>query len=374
MIAQNREHLIELIDLAIEENGLECDLNFIDVSRVTDMSGLFEFEELYDPETDADVIAEFDEFERTAFERSRFNGNISQWDVSNVTNMFRMFNNSRFNGDISQWNVSNVTEMGEMFCGSKFNGDVSRWDVSNVKGMFGMFGNSQFKGDIGSWDVSNVMNMELMFYGSRFNGNIDQWDVSNVTNMHFMFAFSRFNGDISHWNVSGEANLDGMFNNSPIEWANDYPSWYRIARPVNKAVAWDRDHLKKIIEVAIERNGNECDLNYIDVSNVTDMSELFLNSPFNGDISQWDVSNVTYMHEMFKNSQFNGDISQWDVSNVIGAGSMFENSQFEGDVRHWDLRNVVGTGYREMFKGARCKYDELRVAAQLPEDDFDYYI
>ena len=46
---------------------------------------------------------------------SQFNGNISKWDVSNVTDMFYMFYNSLFNGDISKWDVGNVTDMSDMF-------------------------------------------------------------------------------------------------------------------------------------------------------------------------------------------------------------------------------------------------------------------
>eukprot|EP00519_Triparma_laevis_P003093 CAMPEP_0182500088 /NCGR_PEP_ID=MMETSP1321-20130603/8263_1 /TAXON_ID=91990 /ORGANISM="Bolidomonas sp., Strain RCC1657" /LENGTH=49 /DNA_ID= /DNA_START= /DNA_END= /DNA_ORIENTATION= len=38
-----------------------------------------------------------------------------------------------FNGDLSTWNVSNVTTMAGMFgSASVFNGDLSSWDVSNV--------------------------------------------------------------------------------------------------------------------------------------------------------------------------------------------------------------------------------------------------
>jgi surface protein len=60
------------------------------------------------------------------FSFSEFNGDISRWDVSNVTNMMHMFSWCKnFNGNISNWDVSNVTNMQGMFSDSKFNGDIS---------------------------------------------------------------------------------------------------------------------------------------------------------------------------------------------------------------------------------------------------------
>ena len=42
--------------------------------------------------------------------RLRFNGDISQWDVSKVTDMGNMFYNANaFNQDLSSWCVSNIT-------------------------------------------------------------------------------------------------------------------------------------------------------------------------------------------------------------------------------------------------------------------------
>ena len=75
-----------------------------------------------------------------------------------------------------------------------------------------------------------------------------------------------------------------------------------------------REELQDIILKRIKQEGNNVDLNDIDVSNIKDMSYLFANSNFNGDISSWDVSNVTNMIAMFFDCKdFNCDISNWDV-------------------------------------------------------------
>ncbi len=54
-------------------------------------------------------------------------------------------------------------------------------------------------------------------------------------------------------------------------------------------IAKDKEHLKALIREAIKKDGYECDLNFIDVSQITDMGGMFACSRFNGDISKWDL-------------------------------------------------------------------------------------
>ena len=81
--------------------------------------------------------------------------------------------------------------------------------------------------------------------------------------------------------------------------------------------------LKDLIDKRVVKEGSKCDLNDIDVSLVTDMSFLFYNSGFNGDISKWNVSNVKNMSAMFAYSKFNGDISKWKINKDCKRTDMF---------------------------------------------------
>ena len=118
----------------------------------------------------------------------------------------------------------------------------------------------------------------------------------------------------------------------------------------------DKDELEKIIEYFIERFGNKCNLNWIDVKNVTNMQNLFCRLDFNGDISKWNVSNVTNMQSMFCYSKFDGDISNWDVSNVTNMKEMFDSAYFfEGDISKWDVSNVTDMSY--MFSYSKFSGD-----------------
>ena len=97
---------------------------------------------------------------------------------------------------------------------TKFNGDISGWDVANVKTMETMFTDAEaFNADIGGWKVGNVTSMKGMFQEtSAFNPDLLSWDVSGVTDMSFMFnSAGAFNTDISNWDVTSVQNMDGMF-------------------------------------------------------------------------------------------------------------------------------------------------------------------
>ncbi len=78
--------------------GVTLDLNFLDVSRVTDMSGLFKgFDVSPYPEEGWHCKIRLD---------------ISRWDVSNVTKMAHMFDGCDYVdfGDLSKWDRSKVTD------------------------------------------------------------------------------------------------------------------------------------------------------------------------------------------------------------------------------------------------------------------------
>ena len=70
-----------------------------------------------------------------------------------------------------------------------------------------------------------------------------------------------------------------------------------MANFLDKVQPKNKVQLKSLIDHAFKHN--IYDLNFIDTSKITDMSELFININHNFDVSKWDVSNVTNMSAMF---------------------------------------------------------------------------
>ena len=210
-----------------------------DVSRVTDMSNLFE-------------------------DKIDFNEDISKWDVSNVTNMCNMFSSAEsFDQSLCCWDVSNVTNMNYMFNWAKsFNQPLNNWDVSNVTNMNGMFAVAKsFNQPLNDWDVSNVLNMYRMFDNAiEFNQPLNNWDVSNVTNMSGMFesAESFNDNEISSWIINDNCIISDMFKNSSIKredienknYGNKIASYFKLPLPNPKT----NDELEKIKIERIKSN------------------------------------------------------------------------------------------------------------------------
>ena len=208
---QRIEELAEIIYNTCLEKGWDCDLNFIDTSKITNMCCLFADSDIKE---DLDYIASIMNIKK--YDLSKFNGDISKWNTSNVTDMSNMFQGTiNFNSDISAWNTSNVKYMEKMFrAAHSFNQPIENWDVSNVTDMSYIFCNaSSFNQPINNWNVSNVEDMEGMFQGAKsFNQPLNNWNVSSVENMDVMFwGAKNFNQPLNNWNVSNVKSMSWMF-------------------------------------------------------------------------------------------------------------------------------------------------------------------
>ena len=96
-----------------------------------------------------------------------------------------------------------------------------------------------------------------------------------------------------------------------------------MANFLDKVQPKNKIQLKQLVDYAFKHN--IYDLNFIDTSKITDMSDLFCNCMHNFDVSSWDVSNVTNMNHMFyKCNMFTGKgLENWDVSKAKDIRYMF---------------------------------------------------
>ena len=110
---------------------------------------------------------------------------------------------------------------------------------------------------------------------------------------------------------------------------------------------WDTSHVTSMVGTF---NGCKdiCDLSKWDTSKVTSMVSMFYGcSTFNGNISNWNVSKVTRFDSMFYGcSSFNQDISNWDISSAKNLSYMFYNCRnFNQPIQKWNITKNMDISY-----------------------------
>jgi surface protein len=109
------------------------------VAKVSNFSYAFAGATLFNGNVSAWDTARATTMECMFFNALAFNQDVSGFAVSNVESMLSMFENAaefQGRGNLEQWDVSNVKTMESTFAGcSNFQGNVSSWDTSNVTDM-----------------------------------------------------------------------------------------------------------------------------------------------------------------------------------------------------------------------------------------------
>ena len=229
---------------------------------------------------------------------------FGDYTINNLSSMFENCN-SLCSLDTSEWDVSNVTDMNKMFCSChalKSLAGLNNWNTSNVKDMSSMFFeccNLKYLPDISNWNIKNVINMSNMFKGCsnlKFFPDISKWETSQATNMSFLFSGckSLINlPDISNWNTSNVIDFSSMFSNCELL-ANlpDISNW-NTSRVQNMKFMF-----------------NQCNtLKYLP------------------DISKWDTSHVRNFQQIFNNcrslEKIPNIIVTWKISKSSEISFMF---------------------------------------------------
>lgn len=220
--------------------------------------------------------------------------------------------------------TSNITDFSYLFVGlDPKEIEISEWDVSNGKYFRHMFYNCiDLKCDVFKWNVHNGIDFEGMFYNCKWiEGDFRHWDFSNALRMNEMFYNCR------------------RILLEPEKYVENKHAYFPETN----------EELRSLVRRFIRYSDKE--LNCINVSKVTDFSNIFKNLEglYKVKIDKWDVSRGITFENMFSNCiDFNADLSGWDVSSGENFHAMFANCyKFNSNIKNWNVSS--GRNFHAMF-------------------------
>lgn len=260
--------------------------------------------------------------------------------------------------DISQWDLSNVTDMSSMFynmpTGSLFDADITNLvqsGVTNINGILYNCRNENFGGQVLNWDLSTVETPDSAFGSIPANAMpiVTGLNTSGLKSLSSMFNYNyEFNQDLSNWDTSSVTNMNQTFQNcQSLSTANS-----------SALSNWDVGSVTGFKQMFTSATGVTFDASSWDVSKAKDLSNMF-NGCYNmniGSITGWDVGSVTGFYGMFR-SCINSSISSnyfnnWNVSSGVNFNGIFYDCRNAIlDLSSWDVSNATDLGW--VFAGSR---------------------
>lgn len=253
-------------------------------------------------------------------------------------------------------------------------GDQNVESISNVDGPLGVVSHTyaspgtytvEINGTLEGWSFRKVLNqqndapklVEIKSWGDLRLGNSGGY-FSGATNLVITTP--------DRPNLKGTTSLRGMFrdcislttvsamNRWDVSDVTDMSQMFLGTRKFDQNIRrWNVSRVKDMRQMFDSAWTFNQRLDRWDVSSVTDMRNMFASAwAFNQEIGGWDVSNVTDMAGMFYDARvFNQPIADWNVSKVTKTWRMFESSAFNQDIGGWDVSNV--TDMYRMFRSSK---------------------
>jgi surface protein len=357
--------LTNMSDLFNNATTFNEDISSWDTSSVTNMGNMFSNASDFNKPLNSWDTALVGNMVAMFYNAEKFNQNIGSWDTSIVTTMEYMFQEAiAFNNggspNIGDWDVSIVSNMSNMFQNAQaFNQNISNWDVSAVtEGNFNNFraGSAltqantppaflppitlaangvtiKYTGSAGDIPDSTPLFIQANPRDTLQNPRQPEWFavVKDISSDQINSYAKNQEGGINYFTPSayGET-IPVPFNNIVTTHMQ-----YNMGNLFNNATTFNED------------------ISSWDTSNATDMFYMFYNATaFDKDISSWDTSKVEYMYGTFNNaSAFNKNIGSWNTSKVTRMDGMFDGaSAFNQPIGSWDTALVRNMFY--MFNGA----------------------
>ncbi len=332
--------------------NFDTDINNWDVSNVTNMSEMFSNATSFDKPLDYWNVSLVENMNLMFYNANSFDKSLNTWNVSKVTDFDRMFEKAKmFNQPLDNWVLSpQLTKLNRMFWeASRFNQPLDNWVTNKITSLFGTFrlaGN--FNQDLDTWDVSKVTTMAKLFFGAQsFNGNIDNWDVEELLYLSETFRDAiNFDRDISGWKTLKLKALNQTFRNAQ-----------NFDRNINSWDVEEVENMNNLFNGALKFNKP---LDQWKTYKVTSLSNTFQNAKaFNQELNNWDTSEVTNMRAMFMGAiAFNKNLDSLDTSEVTNMRDTFFNATsfnngaaaLVSNTLMWDVSKVRNT--QSMFYNA----------------------